>query len=82
MAEIAGVSCKELSEKLVDFVEGELSPEENSAFREHLDRCELCEQLVMSYLKTIFILKQLHKIEPPADLVQRLRDYLTMQLKI
>lgn len=79
---MSAISCEQLSQRLVDFVEGELPAEQSSAFKDHLEQCELCQELVTSYLKTIFILKQLNKIEPPPDLVNRLREYLKTRLTV
>ncbi len=44
------MTCRELIERLLDYVEGAAAPD---AFEQHLAGCSSCRAYVDSYLKTI-----------------------------
>ena len=75
-------SCEKVSQFLGDFVDGLLDPEKTAELKEHLEKCPFCQKLLETYLKTIFILKRLNNVEPPKDMVLRLRQYLLSKLNI
>ncbi len=79
---MAEICCQELDRHLADFVDGELSPELTAAMKSHLKNCNFCSELVSSYVKTIFILKKVNEVEPPPDVVVRLRHYLNSKLNM
>jgi len=79
---MAEICCAEVDRHLADFVDGELPPEVHAAMKSHLKNCALCSELVASYVKTIFILKKVNEVEPPPDVVVRLRQYLSSKLNV
>ncbi len=79
---MAEMTCKQIGHCLADFVDGELAPDLDATVKRHLAGCNFCQELLSSYLKTIFILKRVHDIEPPPDAVQRLRRYLNTKLNL
>jgi len=76
------ISCDQISQRLVDFVEGELDPEKSAEVKAHLEKCDFCQALLETYLKTIFILKRVNQVEPPPEMVIRLRKYLWSKLNL
>ena len=79
---MAEISCEQVSQCLADFVDGELDAEMNAQIKDHIEKCNFCQELVESYVKTIFILKKVNEVEPPADIVVRLRNYLLSKLNL
>jgi len=47
------ITCQELSEFLLDFLEGNLPEEERAVFEAHLEVCPPCVTYIDSYRKTI-----------------------------
>jgi mycothiol system anti-sigma-R factor len=68
------MSCRELVERLIDFLDGELAAEEAQRLRAHLDECEPCVRYVRTYELTIQITRRLPPTPPPATLLERLRQ--------
>jgi anti-sigma factor RsiW len=71
------VSCEELVDLLLDFVGGDLSPEQRAAIEEHLCGCPPCVRHVEEYHLTIRVTRLLPKHDPlPPAFEQRLRAAL------
>jgi mycothiol system anti-sigma-R factor len=68
------VNCRDLVEKLIEYLDGELAAEEAQHIREHLDECEPCVRYVRTYELTIQITRRLPPTPPPATLLERLRQ--------
>ena len=71
------ITCRELVDFLIDYVEGTLPPDEKAAFEEHLSVCPACQHYVMSYKTTIALSRVAFRNpddevppEVPADLVK------------
>lgn len=47
------MNCREITEFLYDYVEGELGAERQRVFEQHLDRCPACQNYLTSYRATI-----------------------------
>jgi hypothetical protein len=47
------LTCRECSDFLMHYLEGELPPAQAEAFRRHLALCPPCEQYVLSYKSTV-----------------------------
>jgi RNA polymerase sigma-70 factor (ECF subfamily) len=73
------VSCKQVMERLWDYLDGELSPEAMGEFAEHIAACKRCYpqyQFEFSYLEALA--RQRHCLPGPSDaLVQHLRAILS-----
>ena len=52
------LTCREICEFMMAFLDGELPPEERAVFEEHLSLCPPCVQYLDSYKKTIAVGKQ------------------------
>jgi anti-sigma factor RsiW len=70
------MNCRQLSELLVDYVSGELPPEQSDHFRRHLCQCPPCVVYLETYQLTIRLSRQLPAVAPPPQLLQRLRAAL------
>ena len=47
------MTCREMTEFLMDYLDGELSPEVNAQFEEHIAKCGDCVRFIDTYKKTI-----------------------------
>jgi anti-sigma factor RsiW len=58
------MTCRQLVEKLLEFLDGELPPEQHALAQDHLQRCPPCVAYVETYRLTIHLSRRL----PPAPL--------------
>ena len=71
------MSCEELVGLLLDFVGGDLSPEQRAAIEQHLCGCPPCVRHAEEYRLTIRVTRLLPKADPlPPALEARLRAAL------
>jgi anti-sigma factor RsiW len=67
------MTCRELADILIDYVDGELATSEAERIREHLNECPPCVVYLQTYQLTIRLTRRLPAAEPPAELLERLR---------
>jgi anti-sigma factor RsiW len=71
------VTCQDLRDKLLEYVDGELVGEEQTRAVTHLGECEHCNVYLETYTYTVKVVKRLPKCGPlPAGVDSRLRDRL------
>ena len=71
------MTCEELVGLLLDFVGGDLSPEQRAAIEQHLCGCPPCVRHTEEYRLTIRVTRLLPKADPlPPALEARLRAAL------
>jgi hypothetical protein len=63
--------CDEARKRLSDYIDGILPPEENELVRSHLTVCPECRAALSELEKTVAHIKNLHEVEPPAWLTQK-----------
>jgi anti-sigma factor (TIGR02949 family) len=68
------MNCRELVERLLEYLDGELTAEEAERIREHLGECPPCVCYVRTYELTIQITRRLPPAPPPSALLERLRQ--------
>jgi anti-sigma factor RsiW len=68
------MTCRELAEILIDYVSGEMTPEETERIRKHLEECPPCVFYVRTYELTITVTRRLPMVAMPAKLMDRLRE--------
>ncbi len=68
------MTCRELVDMLLDYLDGELPPGEAERIRAHLTECPPCVCYVQTYELTIRITRLLPSAPPPAKLLERLRQ--------
>ena len=81
MGEKAYITCRELTEFLHLYLDGELSPEHAHEFERHLAVCETCVKYISTYEKTIALGKAVC-IDPDAreDVPEELVRLITSRL--
>jgi anti-sigma factor RsiW len=67
------ITCRELTELLMEFVSGELPPERHEHIEKHLHLCSPCMILVETYRYTITLSRNLPRQPLPPACEQRLR---------
>ncbi len=67
------MTCRELAELLLDYLDGTLPPEQAEHLRAHLADCKPCVHYVATYELTIQITRRLPPTPPPPELLERLR---------
>ncbi|MCI0465243.1 MAG: hypothetical protein L0Z62_50620 [Gemmataceae bacterium] len=70
------MTCCELAEALLDFLEGVLPPDHCDQIRQHLGCCPPCVTFVETYRITITLTRRLPCRPLPPDLEHRLRAAL------
>ncbi|MFN4261562.1 MAG: anti-sigma factor family protein [Gemmataceae bacterium] len=70
------MTCQELIDLLIDFIDGELPPERVHYVEEHLRICRHCVTYVQTYRITIQLTRKLPCAAPPPRLLQRLQAAL------
>jgi anti-sigma factor RsiW len=73
------MTCREFTELLQEYVNGELPPEEDERVQIHLEACPPCVFLIETYRLTITISRKLPLVEMPADTAARLQAALSGQ---
>ncbi len=71
-----GTSCKNVVDLLQAFLDGELTENEESHLREHLEGCPPCIEFVNTYRKTSDICRRTLEREMPQELADRLTAFL------
>jgi anti-sigma factor (TIGR02949 family) len=68
------MNCHEMVDRLIEYLDGELTPEEAQRMREHLCECPPCGWYVQTYTLTIQITRRLPSKSPPEAVLERLRQ--------
>ncbi len=67
------MNCRDLAELLIDYIAGELPPDQAEHIRQHLEFCPPCVYYIETYQLTIKLTRKLPPVPPPAALLERLR---------
>jgi anti-sigma factor RsiW len=70
------MTCRELVELLLDFLDGELPEERRRILEAHLALCQPCLNYLETYKVTIQLTRRLPDIPPPPELLERLKAAL------
>ena len=74
-------SCKDSIHRLLDFLDGDLSPEEEQRLQEHLGGCPPCVDFVKSYRATPALCKRALAARMPEELAHKLKGFLRDKMK-
>jgi len=74
------VNCRHSVERLLDYVDGTLPPEERAKLDRHFKICPPCLDLVKKYRATPGLCRKALCDEMPADAAQRLTAFLRSKL--
>ncbi len=70
------ISCEELVRFMIDYLDGDLAPEEEKEFDFHINGCIDCHAFLNTYRKTVSLLNNLSCKEIPEELRTRISDFL------
>jgi anti-sigma factor RsiW len=70
------MTCRELVELLIDFLDGELPDDRRRLLETHLALCEPCMAYLETYKVTIQLTRRLPDVPPPPELLVRLKAAL------
>ncbi|MGQ9663230.1 MAG: anti-sigma factor family protein [Kiritimatiellia bacterium] len=65
--------CRQLRKWMSEFLDGELDQRQRGVFLAHLDQCRACQAELAALRNTVEMVRELDTVEPPADLLQRVR---------
>ena len=70
-------SCDEVFQRLDDWLDRELSPDEMARVREHLETCAVCAEEYVFEANVLRVVRdKLGRIDAPRDLLDRIRRTL------
>ena len=74
------MSCEQVNEFILDYVEERLPNETKAKFDEHLKMCPCCVPFLEQYKQTVDMVATDGQIEVPADLAEHTLSFLREQL--
>ncbi len=74
------MDCRELFQRLSEYVDGELSQELCQEIRKHLDGCDPCINFAKTLKKTADLCRQLPAKPIPPEIAAELRNFLAAHL--
>lgn len=69
-------TCKDCVDVLRDYLDGEMSPEDEAHFKSHLEDCPPCVEFLESYRATPGLCKKALAQRMPQELSEKLKAYL------
>jgi anti-sigma factor RsiW len=75
------VTCRELIELLVDYLEATLPPDTLARLEAHLRACDECRAYLATYRETIALTGRTARVEMPAEMRRRLTTFLLEALQ-
>lgn len=73
--------CKDSIHKLLDFLDGDLSADEQQKLSEHLAACPPCAEFMKSYKATPGMCKKALAAKMPEELSNKLSEFLKNRIK-
>ncbi len=70
------MNCKEVTENLLRFRDGELDAEQTEVLRQHLHLCPPCLDLFDGYDEVVELLHRLKPVNMPEDFLGRMKQCL------
>jgi anti-sigma factor RsiW len=74
-------SCKDSINLLLEFLEGDMRPEDRKELEEHLHGCPPCEDFLKSYRATSGMCKKALVSRMPDELARKLSGFLRERIK-
>lgn len=74
------MSCQEVNNFIMDYLDGKLSDETLDGFEKHLKMCPKCTPFLDQYKKTVDLVAEDGQIEVPSDLVEHTLVFLRDKL--
>lgn len=73
-------SCKDSIHALLDFLDGDMSPEDERKLQEHLAECPPCVDFMRTYRSTPSLCKKALAARMPEELSMKLTEFLRMRI--
>jgi anti-sigma factor RsiW len=73
------MTCRELVELLIDFLDGDLPEERRRILETHLALCGPCMTYLETYKVTIRLTRRLPDVPPPPELLEKLKAALCQE---
>ncbi|WP_223753708.1 zf-HC2 domain-containing protein [Myxococcus sp. RHSTA-1-4] len=80
-AEVRMYNCKDSINLLLEFLDGEMSPEEAQHLKEHLRGCSPCVDFLRTYRATPGLCKKALAAKMPKEVSEKLTEYLRSKIK-
>jgi len=74
-------TCKDSINLLLDFLDGELTPEDTQHLREHLQGCSPCVDFLRTYRATPGLCKRALAQKMPQEMSTKLTEFLRTKIK-
>jgi anti-sigma factor (TIGR02949 family) len=74
-------TCKDSISLLLDFLDGELTPEDAQHLREHLQGCSPCVDFLRTYRATPGLCKRAMAQKMPQEMSSKLTEFLRSKIK-
>jgi anti-sigma factor (TIGR02949 family) len=74
-------TCKDAINLLLEFLDGEMPPEESQHLREHLSGCAPCVDFLRTYKATPGLCRRALAQKMPQEVSARLTEYLRSRIK-
>jgi anti-sigma factor RsiW len=74
-------TCKDSINLLLDFLDGELTPEDTQHLREHLQGCSPCVDFLRTYRATPGLCKKALVQKMPQEMSTKLTEFLRSKIK-
>ena len=74
-------SCKDSVNLLMDFLDGEMKPEDEAHLQEHLSGCPPCVDFLKTYRATPSLCRRALAKQMPQELSAKLTDFLRAKIK-
>jgi anti-sigma factor RsiW len=74
-------TCKDSITLLLDYLDGELTPEDTQHLREHLQGCSPCVDFLRTYRATPGLCKRALAQKMPQEMSTKLTDFLRSKIK-
>ena len=75
------MECKDIHDKIYDYIEQQLSKEEATKFEEHMKKCNFCQEEYYKIEKIIIKLKNIKDVEPPKYLKDNILEKIKKEEK-
>ena len=75
------MDCSTIQQKIADYIEGTLPPDEKKEVEEHLTACEQCRLYAADVRKTIETLNSLEEVPPPPWLAQKVMQEIRAEAR-
>ncbi|MBX5480783.1 MAG: zf-HC2 domain-containing protein [Myxococcaceae bacterium] len=73
--------CKDSIHRLLEFLDGDLSPEEHAQLEEHLKWCPPCMEFLRSYKATPGMCRKALAAKMPEELANKLSEFLRNRIR-